>query len=121
MESTQYTNAVQQLQKLATVVEREEQVERIARECGLANISGRVSDDLAQELVEAASGLQWRTDEQMCELVGEWWLEEMELHNDASMFSNVSTANAMLEEKGSTVRVQGCLDGDDCLEWQLVE
>jgi hypothetical protein len=61
-------------------------------------------------------------DEEMELLVGDWWTEEMELHNDATNEQNVESANAELEERGYTTRVLACraAEDDDCCEW-LVE
>jgi len=47
-------NAIQQLAHYNCASVMWDNVERIARECGLAHTSGRVSDDLQEELVNEA-------------------------------------------------------------------
>jgi hypothetical protein len=64
---------------------------------------------------------QWRTDEEMCEKVGDWWQGDMELHNEATMEQNVETANSWLMEMEKDVRVLRCRDADDGLEWFAYE
>jgi hypothetical protein len=46
--------AIQQLTQYSNASAMWDNVERIARACGLAHTSGRVSDDLCEELVSKA-------------------------------------------------------------------
>lgn len=62
---------------------------------------------------------KWHNDEEMAALAGDWWMEDMELHNDATLQQNVNTANVWLEEHGSALRVVDCRDAEDFLEWKL--
>lgn len=75
---------------------------------------------------DSSTVAQWRTDEEMCELVGDWWTDEMELHNDATMEQNVESANEMLKLGGftrDTMRVLRCRESEsgDGLEWLAYE
>ena len=62
---------------------------------------------------------KWHTDTMLAALLGNWWTDEMELHNDASMAQNVQSANAKLEEMGCAERVLECREHEsgDELEW----
>jgi hypothetical protein len=73
----------------------------------------------------------WMGDPEMELLVGEWWTQEMDLHNDGTNEQNVESANAELEKRGYTTRVLACRAAeqqwfgylhmpDECYEW-LVE
>lgn len=55
----------------------------------------------------------WRNDNELDTLLGEWWTQDMELHNDATGEMNVQSANFALEERGYGMRVVQCKEADD--------
>lgn len=62
---------------------------------------------------------KWHTDTMLAALLGDWWTEDMELHDNASMAQNVQCANEQLEQQGCSERVLECREhasGDE-LEW----
>jgi hypothetical protein len=69
--------------------------------------------------MQAARGT-WKNDDTLIEELGDWWTEEMELHEGATMEMNVATANEFLAERGLTMRVADCRDATDNLDWLVV-
>ena len=61
----------------------------------------------------------WKTDTQMEATLGDWWTQEMEMHNEATMEQNVATANEELASRGIAVTVTNCTETDDELVWEI--
>lgn len=62
---------------------------------------------------------KWLNDDDMDAALGDWWTQEMDLHEGATMAMNVEQANSELLARGSLVRVQDCreaADGEN-LDW----
>ena len=61
----------------------------------------------------------WKTDTQMEATLGEWWTQEMEMHNENTMHANVQMANNELASRGIATRVVNCVETDDELLWEV--
>jgi len=61
----------------------------------------------------------WKTDTQMEATLGEWWTQEMEMHEEATMLDNVQTANNELASRNIATRVVNCVEDDDELIWEI--
>ena len=63
----------------------------------------------------------WIDDETLCDELGDWWTDEMEMHNNNTMQMNVATANEYLQERGFGYVVTECREQEDgdYLEWKF--
>jgi hypothetical protein len=61
--------------------------------------------------------MHWQTDTQLEAGLGDWWTQELELHNDNTMQQNVAQANKALVARGLNAVLVDCRDAGDELEW----
>ena len=60
-------------------------------------------------------------DETLCDELGDWWTDEMGMHNNNTMQMNVATANEYLQERSFGYVVTECREQEDgdYLEWKF--
>ena len=76
-----------------------------------------------QDIVEFAPGSgdgesgRWYTDDQMTDLVGDGWWEDMDVAGNISKQQMIQQAQAWLDDQGYSVHVLNCKLNDDDMDW----
>jgi len=76
-----------------------------------------------QDIVEFAPGNgggesgRWYTDDQMTDLVGDGWWNDLDVSGDISKQQMIEQAQAWLDDQGYSVHVLNCKLNDDDMDW----
>ena len=62
---------------------------------------------------------RWYTDDQMTDLVGDGWWEDMDVSGNISKQQMIQQAQAWLDDQGYSVQVLNCKLNDDDMEWYI--
>ena len=80
---------------------------------------------MSTELNEFAPGSgggesgRWYTDDQMTDLVGDGWWDDLDISGDISKQQMIEQAQAWLDDQGYSVQVLNCKVNDDNMEWYI--
>jgi hypothetical protein len=82
-------------------------------------------EDLSEGLNEFAPGSgsgesgRWYTDDQMTDLVGDGWWNDLDVSGDIPKEQMIQQAQAWLDDQGYSVQVLNCKVNDDDMEWYI--
>ena len=62
---------------------------------------------------------RWYTDDQMTDLVGDGWWNDLDISGDISKQEMIQEAQAWLDDQGYSVHVLNCKVNDDDMEWYI--
>jgi len=62
---------------------------------------------------------RWYTDDQMTDLVGDGWWNDLDVSGDISKQEMIQEAQAWLDDQGYSVQVLNCKVNDDDMEWYI--
>ena len=62
---------------------------------------------------------RWYTDDQMTDLVGDGWWNDLDISGDVSKQEMIQQAQAWLDDQGYSVHVLNCKVNDDDMEWYI--
>jgi hypothetical protein len=62
---------------------------------------------------------RWYTDDQMTDLVGDGWWNDLDVSGDISKQQMIQQAQAWLDDQGYSVQVLNCKVNDDNMEWYI--
>jgi len=62
---------------------------------------------------------RWYTDDQMTDLVGDGWWNDLDVSGDVSKQEMIQQAQAWLDDQGYSVQVLNCKVNDDDMEWYV--
>ena len=62
---------------------------------------------------------RWYTDDQMTDLVGDGWWDDLDISGDISKQQMIQQAQAWLNDQGYSVQVLNCKVNDDDMEWYI--
>ena len=83
------------------------------------------SEEAEEELNEFAPGNsggesgRWYTDDQMTDIVGDGWWNDLDVSGDISKQEMIQEAQAWLDDQGYNVQVLNCKLNDDDMEWYI--
>ena len=100
------------------------EIQKIAIEYFGFTADGEMSEGVAEDnLKEFAPGNggsesgRWYTDDQMTDLVGDGWWNDLDISGDVSKQEMIQEAQAWLDDQGYRVHVLNCKVNDDDMEW----
>ena len=79
-----------------------------------------VAEDNLKEFAPGSGGGEsgrWYTDDQMTDLVGDGWWNDLDISGDISKQEMIQEAQAWLDDQGYSVHVLNCKVNDDDMEW----
>lgn len=82
-----------------------------------------IADMKIQDIVEFAPGNgggesgRWYTDDQMTDLVGDGWWNDLDVSGDIPKQQMIEQAQAWLDDQGYSVHVLNCKLNDDDMDW----
>ena len=79
-----------------------------------------VAEDNLKEFAPGSGGGdsgRWYTDDQMTDLVGDGWWNDLDISGDISKQEMIQEAQAWLDDQGYSVHVLNCKVNDDDMEW----
>ena len=79
-----------------------------------------VAEDSLSEFAPGSGGGEsgrWYTDDQMTDLVGDGWWNDLDVSGDISKQQMIQEAQAWLDDQGYSVHVLNCKVNDDDMEW----
>ena len=102
------------------------EIQKIAIEYFGFTADGEMSESVAEDnLKEFAPGSgggesgRWYTDDQMTDLVGDGWWNDLDISGDVSKQEMIQEAQAWLDDQGYSVQVLNCKVNDDDMEWYI--
>jgi hypothetical protein len=111
-------------QQYAQLPEDEKEKDRVVARAMLQAITGEqgVAEDNLKEFApgngRGESG-RWYTDDQMTDLVGDGWWNDLDISGDISKQEMIQEAQAWLDDQGYSVHVLNCKVNDDDMEWYI--
>ena len=100
------------------------EIQKIAIEYFGFTADGEMSEGVAEDnLKEFAPGSgggesgRWYTDDQITDLVGDGWWNDLDISGDISKQEMIQEAQAWLDDQGYSVHVLNCKVNDDDMEW----
>ena len=81
-----------------------------------------VAEDNLKEFAPGNGGGEsgrWYTDDQMTDLVGDGWWNDLDISGDISKQEMIQEAQAWLDDQGYSVHVLNCKVNDDDMEWYI--
>ena len=79
-----------------------------------------VAEDNLKEFAPGSGGGEsgsWYTDDQMTDLVGDGWWNDLDISGEVSKQEMIQEAQAWLDDQGYSVHVLNCKVNDDDMEW----
>jgi hypothetical protein len=83
---------------------------------------GNKSEGRLNEFAPGSGGGEsgrWYTDDQMTDLVGDGWYNDLDVSGDISKQQMIQQAQAWLDDQGYSVQVLNCKVNDDDVEWYI--
>ena len=86
------------------------------------SVNQGVAEDNLKEFAPGNGGGEsgrWYTDDQLTDLVGDGWWNDLDISGDVSKQEMIQEAQAWLDDQGYSVQVLNCKVNDDDMEWYI--
>ena len=122
-----YDDVSQKINNRAGQVRKKETIQNIAskiaspavmRKMGMSGVAEGNLKEFAPGSGGGESG-RWYTDDQITDLVGDGWYQDLDVSGDIPKQQMIQQAQAWLDDQGYSVEVLNCRVNDDDMEWYM--